>query len=272
MIAAIHQWVVGATLLSGLGTVFVVILRRARYTFPIALVVSTLALVQPAFCNLTTILNAAVFAAVVCAVAITAMSLVEQQDVRRIALLGGSLAGAQLVHPLWGAAATIMLPFALRNKLDAESAAGVTGLYISILFIPVVTATALFSFDVSFRSEILSLAKLHSMAHFGLRRILNSIAAVLISAAPVLFGVAVQPKHQSARVIGAIAVALMAACIALDSFVSQFAILTVGFGALAIPLFGGWKFSGRRAHWVVGLSLANIVAAWASHYLVQANA
>src|SRR5205814_2908742 len=84
-------------------------------------------------------LRSALFSLASFAVASAAASLVRHQEPRRIVLLGSSLAGAQFLHPICGAATTLVLPFALRRALaDAGTKHG-TGLYVSLLFIPVLT-------------------------------------------------------------------------------------------------------------------------------------
>jgi hypothetical protein len=267
---AIQGWLIDATLLVGLCIFLFIKLRRADYNFPIAALISGLVFLQPAFCNTACAFKAGLFAAIVYAVAVSAVSVVERYDVRRIALLGGSLAGAQLVHPLWGTAATVMLPFALRNRLDEESsAAGATGLYVTILFIPVLTAAAMFFFDASVRSEIFSLARIHHATAFTLSRSINLIATVLVAATPALIGFVEQPVGSSPQVIAVVSLTLVVVCTVLSMLDLQFATVSVGFGVLTVLLVSGWKKRKGQSWWALCLVTGNTAAGWTSLWLAQ---
>jgi len=136
-----HVLGLGALLFFLSGLIFVH-LRGSNLSSFQASALGGLSLVQPGYLDGNVGISAALLALATLAVGLATLAFVKRQDPRRTVLLGGSLAAAQIVHPLWGTAATIVLPFTLHRSLGV-SAERVTGLYVSLLFLPAITSILL---------------------------------------------------------------------------------------------------------------------------------
>jgi hypothetical protein len=128
-------WSLTVALLFGLFLLLFGRLRRSEFKQSEAAGLALLALAQPAYAG-PEVVHSAIIALAAYAVATAAEAFVQRQDPRRIVVLGGSLAGAQLASPVWGTITMLVLPLALRRTLPAADAARLVGLYLSLLFIP----------------------------------------------------------------------------------------------------------------------------------------
>ena len=260
----IPQWIVGIVLICVLGAFLFRWLRRAECMPAISGLLCALVIAQPAYWRFQTSIGAILLSAAAGSVAYAAISFAERQDVRRIALLGGSLAGAQLVNPLWGAATTIMLPLALRSRLGDGKAGGLTGLYVSILFIPVLTAVGVAFLDGRFRSEMWALAHLHS-AQPGMR----VFAASLLPAAPLAAALALRPWDAAASIIAVVGFALLAASVALDMVAIESTSVSAAFAVLSFALIAASVPRPLRRSWALSLLSSTLLASWISAWLAR---
>ena len=265
----IPQWCLASLIVAAFGLLLLVGLRRAGYRAAPASALIVLTLAQPALLNVRTSAGATLFAAAVTAVAAATVAFVHQQDARRIVLLGGSLAGAQLVHPIWGAAATVILPLALRRRLSASSTAGLTGLYVSILFVPLLTAATIFTLDAPVRSELWSIA----LFHLGAGTSVPSVLASILPGVPLLLALLIHASDEGVPQLAVIAVAILAvsAMLSLIGMTSPSLSCAAAFGALSLVLIG--TRPARKAGWFLPFLLAgaNSAAAWASMFLAQTH-
>src|SRR5690349_4832724 len=135
---SIGYWSAVALLLCGFCFVLMQKLRASGYSLPLAVAFALVSLAEPAyFC--AGALRTVLFCIACFAIAWAAAALVRRQEPRPIVLLGSSLAGAQFLYPLSGAATTLVLPFALRRAFAGSGARHGMGLYIPLLFIPALT-------------------------------------------------------------------------------------------------------------------------------------
>jgi len=132
----------GSTLIA-LGWSMFLRLRRANFTFLPATVLSFFVLAQPAFGSLLNSVRSALFGLAAFTTASSAAAFARRQDPRRIVLFGGSLAGAQLIHPMCGTMTTLVLPWVLRRSFGETFRGRTVGLYLSVLFIPAMAGIAL---------------------------------------------------------------------------------------------------------------------------------
>lgn len=176
------------------------------------------------------------------------------------------MAGAQLVHPLWGAAAGLLLPVALRRRLSAENAEDLTGVYVSILFVPALTAAAIVSVDAGVRSELLSLLNIH----FAMPGLL-SLAPALLSCGMLVISLVLRPWNASASVIVALGFALMAVCVVFSSMALQVEPVAAAFGILALGLVCSWPVSGARRPLALLPVFGIAVCMWTPFWLGHAH-
>jgi len=102
-----------------------------------------LALAQPAFLVPELIGSCFVFALLGYLVGAGAGHFAQHQDVRRVVLLGGAIAGAELANPTGGVLAAVMLPFVLRPEEARKDARKTTGFLVLLLFLPALFAGAI---------------------------------------------------------------------------------------------------------------------------------
>jgi hypothetical protein len=102
-----------------------------------------LALVQPALLVPGLMGSCYVFALLGYLVGAGAEHFARHQDVRRIVLLGGAIAGAELVNPAGGVLAAAVLPFVLRPEEARKDVRKTTGFLALLLFLPVLFAGAI---------------------------------------------------------------------------------------------------------------------------------
>lgn len=137
------HWLIIVALLGLLGMLLFVKLSAAGYPRTFAASLSAVALVHPAFPNPASGVVSVLFALVAFAMAISAIAFAHSPDARRTILLGGSLAGAQLVNPICGVLSAISVPVILRESLVSGQTGRTLGQIISVLFIPALIAVLL---------------------------------------------------------------------------------------------------------------------------------
>jgi hypothetical protein len=234
-------------------------LRAARYGLPVSLLIAVLGVAQPAYLYSAKGFHSALFTISIYAMCAAATAFACKQDARRIVLLGGSLAGAQLIHPICGAAATIALPVALRRSMVTNYARGTAGIVISVLFIPVSVAMGslyllsekawLFRWPSSNASAGQPLAVAAIGAAFGIVPLL-----VILRFCPA----------GSRTIIGVIGIIAAGA-----SFVSaviggrEYALQSsAAAGSLLVYLISEWAPDTKRARLAVGAALPTFAIAW----------
>ena len=121
-------------------------LRRAGYPAWLSILLAAAALLQAGPALATVQRQSLWLAAGVLAVACSAAAFAERADPRRIMLFGGSLAAIQLVDPLGGFLAAGLLPATLVIGGGRESRQRQAGLYVILMFLPLMTAGLLLYF------------------------------------------------------------------------------------------------------------------------------
>lgn len=249
--------VLGAFAVLG-GALFARLRRQKWSAFPAA-ILSALVILQPALTNSEGGLRAALFALAIVAVVHSALSLLERQNARRIVFLGGSLAGAQLVDPLCGAATTLVLPLVLQNSIGGGGAKTV-GFWSSLVFVPILAGTVLVYFSLRAEGRVL---------HWPVPTFASSAPAwtpvcILLSAAPLAFTL-----YYGRRLRGASLLASVAACVVVvGSAVSGFAgrdelaMCEIAFAALLAIAISMWPRGEIAARHAILLGTVNSAWAW----------
>jgi hypothetical protein len=255
--AAVYEFSTLA-LVAVFGTVLFSRLRTADYAIPAALLIAVFCVAQPAYAHAVSGFHAVLFAISMYAMCAAATAFVRKQDPRRTVLLGGSLAGAQLIHPMC-AAASIALPFALRRSLVTEDARGTVGAIVSVLFIPALAAIG----SLYLLSQNLSVLRWPiSKAFPDQGSILGSIEAA--SGILPLLAVLALRSAPSRSIIGvlcviAAAASLVSAIIGGQEYALQ---SSAAAGTLLAYLISEWPSDTKRAGLAVGAAVSNFVVAW----------
>jgi hypothetical protein len=251
---SLGYWLAVGLVLCGFCFILVRKLQAGGYSPPMALGLGLTAMVQPG--NLETgALRTILFSATTFAVAWAAAALVQRQEPRRIVLLGSSLAGAQLLHPLCGAAATLILPFAVRKSLSNAGIRHGTGLYISLLFIPLL-ALAYWSIAQPELSALRDLpAKLPGP--FPWLALAPIVAAVPIALAAVRIRNAV-PLPVVAVIAAVTGMGALGTLLSIQRPNVTSAVLSV----LSVFVASCWEDSPRRERNALLLIAANLVLSW----------
>lgn len=214
-------------------------------------------LAQPGYLIEKSALSIALFALAALAVGITTLAFAKRQDPRRTVMLGGSLAGAQIAHPLWGTAAIIMLPLALRRSMGigAERSAG---LYVSLLFIPAITTIVLVylmatgSFALQAATAFRSPPKLN----------LFSIAITLSSGAAFLLACLIIRKSRSTLVMGGISVLLASIVLQVVGAGTQLLPCAAAVSVFLLLLLTPSSKNGVRFRTAIGACVVNAALCW----------
>ena len=121
-------------------------LRRAGYPAWLSILLAAAGFLQAGPVLATVQQQSLWLAAGIMAVACSAAAFAERADPRRIMLFGGSLAAIQLVDPLGGFLAAGLLPATLVIGGGRESRQRQAGLYVILMFLPLMTAGLLLYF------------------------------------------------------------------------------------------------------------------------------
>jgi hypothetical protein len=256
--AALAHWAILAAPLSVFAAVLYRRLRAAEYLRVRAAAFSALALAQPAFAIPASAVRSVLVAAAAYAVGATAARFVQRQDPRRIVLLGGSLAGAQLVHPLWGTLTTIVLPLALRRQVAATGSARATGLYVSLLFIPALSSAALLYLSFAQHFEGVQWRGFVSPGQYAV-----IVSGAALPAVPLFAALARSPMQIHAlplAILGTLIVGMniVGSCVAAQPLPGFAAAL----GALGILLIAQWPVSAARDRNAAVLMILSVALSW----------
>lgn len=137
------HWVAFSLVGAGLWALLVVRLKQSGYPGGWAIACGAAAVAQPALSQPMLAAQCLLFSAFSYSLASAALGFAEQQDPRRIILLGGSLAGAQIVSPVSGLLFAASIPFVLRYSRAGRESSSATGLLALLLFLPALVAVAL---------------------------------------------------------------------------------------------------------------------------------
>jgi len=145
------MWTLIAVLLPGL---FLAVgafawLRRAGCSRPVSALLTAAALLEAGPLFAAARGQSLWLAAGIFAVACSAASLAERADPRRIMLFGGALSAIQFVDPLGGFLAAGLLPATLVIGGGRESRQQQAGLYVILMFLPLMTAGVLLYFALT---------------------------------------------------------------------------------------------------------------------------
>jgi hypothetical protein len=256
--AALAHWAILAALLSVFAGLLYWRLRAAEYQRVRAAAFSFVALAQPAFAVPATAIRSVLVAIAAYAIGSTAAGFVQRQDPRRIVLLGGSLAGAQLVHPVWGTLTTIMLPLALRRQVTATSSARTAGLYVSLLFIPALSSAALLYLSLAEHFDGVQWRGFLSPGTY-----VAIVSAAVLPAAPLFIALARAPSKIHALPLALlcalmVAMNIVGSCVAAQPLPGSGAALA----ALAILLIAQWPPSATRDRTAALLMVSSLALSW----------
>ncbi len=256
--AALAHWVILAVLLSVFAGVLYRRLRGAEYRRVRAAAFTVLALAQPAFAVPATAIRSILVAVAAYAIGSTAAQFVRRQDPRRIVLLGGSLAGAQLVHPVWGTLTTIVLPLALRHQVTATTSARTAGLYVSLLFIPALSSAALLYLSLAQHFDGVQWRGFVSPGQYAVL-----VAAAVLPATPLFIALARAPMKIHALSLAILCTLIVAmnvvgSCVAAQPL-AEFA---AALGALGVLLIAHWAVSATRDRHAALLMVASLALSW----------
>jgi hypothetical protein len=234
-------------------------LRTEGYGPSASVALGGLAIAQPAYTMGVNALHTALLALVTCAIAVCAVALVKEQSARRIILLGGSLAGAQLVNLPDGLAAALMLPAVLRlprSRVDVERT---LGLYVLLLFLPALVLLGRLYFAWLGQTEIARWSD-EAWPAASNRMALVALAAAIMFLPVLLQSLAVEASIAVSVILSLAAATLIAALISspTGSVCAVAAILP----PLAVLLTGQWPRSARRARNAVLTVAGATMLAW----------
>jgi hypothetical protein len=246
-------------LVAVLGTVLFLRLRTAEYRLPASLLIAVPCVAQPAYTHVVSGFHIALFAISMYAMCAAATAFARKQDPRRTVLLGGSLAGAQLVHPVCGAAASIALPITLRRSLVTDNARSTVGAVVSVLFIPVLAAIG----SLYFVSQNVSAFRWPISKAFPDHGLISAAIEAACGIIPLLTVLALRSAPPRS-IIGVLCVIAAAA-----SFVSAimggqgYALQSSATaGALLAYLISEWSPDTKRAGLAIGAAVSNFAIAW----------
>ncbi len=240
------EWLALAALLALLFSLFVMRLRAAQYSPISATVLCLLALAQPAYLTAVIGLRSALFATAAYATATAAAAFAKRQDPRRIVLLGSSLAGAQFIHPVWGAAASIVVPLALRGSLKGSGPGRVAGLYISVLFIPAFGVITLLYLSLVQHIQLPHWAIAHA-ARDGVQTLITCLLTLLTIGPPLLAAFFLGLEDSTASVLAALCLVVVAISVGLGALgQTQLLECAAALSVLLLLIVSRWpQFRGR---------------------------
>lgn len=264
-------WLTFAGFLSGLFVLLFARLRRSEFKRGEAVGLALVALIQPAYAD-EEALHAAIIAFAAYAVSASAEAFVQRQDPRRIVMLGGSLAGAQLASPVWGTITMVVLPLALRKTLTAGDAARVVGLYMSLLFIPLLMTLSLLAISAEAPTPFASWPHLRSFGS-GFRAAIP--CAMLFGSLP-LAAVCNSARTVRAKIAGLVCVllAITGALSWLFGVGSSIIVLQFGaaIGALVVIAVSGWPPGTSRARNAASAICVTSAICWAGAAMAASSA
>jgi hypothetical protein len=234
-------------------------LRAARYGVPSSLLLTTLCIAQPAYVNSNTGFRSIVLAISVYAMCAAAMAFAQRQDPRRIVLLGGSLATAQLIHPLCGAAASIALPVTLRRSIAGDNIRSTVGVVVSVLFIPALVAIG----SLYLLVQNASLLRWPVSTAFSRRELVLASIGAILGIVPLFIALKVRPAACTI-VVGVLAMIVAAGSLTSAMFSGKEYALqsSAAAGGLLLYVVSGWVPDGKRVGLAVSAALANSAVGW----------
>jgi hypothetical protein len=137
------HWLVICVLAALLWAMLAARLKQAGYPNRWAIACGAVAVMQPAFLEPTFGAQCLLFSAFSYALGSAVLGFIEHQDPRRIILLGGSLAGTQILSPVNGLLFAASIPLVLGYSRPDRKSSSTTGLMVLLLFLPALAALAL---------------------------------------------------------------------------------------------------------------------------------
>lgn len=264
MISSGAGWIVEGLLLAALGSLLAAHLSRVGYSRWIATLLAWLAIAQPAYLGAHA-LRSALASLSAFGVAASANAFLERQDPRRIVLLGSSLAGAQLANPLWGIVASVVVPLAVKKSLPSIDSARLAGLYISLLFIPVLMAITLAIF-LATEHHSWPWPTLTGISEISLNDRASQCVLILLTSAPLLLALKVGQSYRDCwHVLPLSMVIVMAALVAvwLGKDARTLALESgATLAALALALISMWPPAPWRSGKAILAGMASPALCW----------
>lgn len=267
MMGSLAVWAAVAASAAAIAALLAADLQAQGYGIAASLALAGLGVAQPAYLAEAGALHATLLALATCAIGICAIALAKEQSARRIILLGGSLAGAQLVDLTDGMAAVLVLPALLRLPHARAELERTIGLYILLLFLPTLLLLGRLYFAWLGHGEIAR------WPGEPWRRDANRVVLVAIAAAilflPILLQTLAVTQSTAISVILSLAAATLIAAMISAPAGSLSAVAAI-LPPLAILLTGQWPQSARRPRHAVLSVAAGSAVAWT--YVLAAQA
>jgi hypothetical protein len=233
-------------------------LRTEGYGGSAALALGGLVIAQPGYLREAGALHTALLAFATCAIGVCAVALAKEHSVRRIILLGGSLAGAQLVDLPEGIAAALMLPAVLRLPRSRAELERMMGLYVLLLFLPALVLLGRFYFTWLGQSDMPRWEAPSPAASD--RAALAAIDAAIVFLPVLLQTLALAQGTAVSAILSLAAATLIAALISSPS--GSLCAVAAILPPLAVLLVGQWPPSAQRARNAVLTVTAGTALAW----------
>lgn len=251
-------WGIIAAVFAAIATMLAAQLRTEGYGPSASVALGGLAIAQPAYAMGVNALHTALLALATCAIGVCAVSLAKEQSARRIILLGGSLAGAQLVDLPDGIAAALMLPAVLRLPRSRVELEHMIGLYVLLLFLPALVLLGRFYFALLGQSDIPHWDAPSPAASD--RAAFAAIDAAIVFLPALLQTLALAQGTAVSAVLSLAAATLIAALISSPS--GSLCAVAAILPPLAVLLTGQWPPSAQRARNAVLTVASGTMLAW----------
>jgi hypothetical protein len=233
-------------------------LRAAQYGVTSSVLLTTLCIAQPAYVYSSTGFGSIVLAISVYAMCAAAMAFAQRQDPRRIVLLGGSLATAQLINPLCGAAASIALPVTLHRSIAGGNIRSTLGVVVSVLFIPALVSIG----SLYLLVQNASLLRWPASTIFSGRELMLASIGAILGIVPLFIALRLRPAA-CVIVVGVLATIVAAGSLASAVLSGREYVLqsSAAAGGLLLYHVSDWVADGNRVGLAVSAAISNFAVA-----------
>lgn len=254
------KWLVIVLLAALLWLCFQRRLAKADYSPGWAAGLAAVAIAQPVYLHPALAAQCLLFAFFSYAVASEALAFAEQKDARRIVLLGGSLAGTQIISPVNGLLLAASMPLVLTFSGRVRGLSSSAGLVPLLLFLPALAAIAMLWAQSGY-----DVALLRPDSGGKLLKESAAIAPLLapIPIIPVIWS-GLRMSLLSARIVASIAYflsagALISECLGGGSYADAIVGAT---GPLAVLVIGSFPINEARTRSASVALLSGVALSW----------